>query len=135
MRAARSLWEAMSRHDWSGAASLLAEDFTSEWPVTLERFCGRERFIAVNRDYPGDWKIDILDVIPWRHGAMSRVRVHLAPDVFEALSFFCVEDGLLTYAVEYWVTWGSEAPPEWRTNYAERMKDLPRAGEGPQGSR
>jgi ketosteroid isomerase-like protein len=116
----RSLWERIQARDWEGARSLLADGMICRWPHSDERFEGADNFIAMNRAYPEGWQITIVDVAEIPGGAVSRIRVDQSGTRFHAASFFTVRDGLIEEAVEYWVTDGSEEPPDWRARFAQR---------------
>ena len=121
----RSLWERIQARDWDGARRLLADDMVCRWPHSDERFEGGDDFIAMNRAYPEGWAIEVLDVAEIPGGAVSRIRVEQSGIRFHAASFFDVSDGLIRQAVEYWVTEGSEEPPEWRARYSTRPAGAP----------
>lgn len=108
--------------------ALLPEDFVCDWPASCERFEGRDTFVAVQRDYPAGWSIEMLDVAPWPGGAASRVRVFLAPGVFEAVSFFRFDGTMPQSVVEYWIPWGADERPAWRAHLATAIQPPLRAG-------
>ena len=116
----RSLWERIQARDWEGARKLLADGMVCRWPHSDERFEGADNFIAMNRAYPEGWQITIVDVAEIPDGAVSRIRVDQSGTRFHAASFFTVRDGLIEEAIEYWVTEGSEEPPDWRARFAQR---------------
>ena len=49
-----------------------------------------------------------------------RIRVDQDGMAFHCASFFTLRDGLISEAFEYWVTEGSEEPPEWRARFGKR---------------
>lgn len=115
----RSFWERMQARDWLGARTLLADDMHCTWPVTREIIVGADNFIALNRDYPGAWSIEVLDVLPLSDGRISTVtRVTDGPATFFATSFFTLIDTRIAAITEFW----SDAtnPPFDRTKYAQR---------------
>jgi ketosteroid isomerase-like protein len=116
----RSLWERIQERDWDGARELLADGMVCRWPHSDERFEGADNFIEMNRAYPEGWQITIVDVAEIPGGAVSRIRVDQSGTRFHAASFFAVRDGLIEDAVEYWVTEGSEEPPDWRARLSLR---------------
>jgi hypothetical protein len=116
----RSLWERIQARDWDGARELLADGMVCRWPHSDERFEGADNFIAMNRAYPEGWQITIVDVAEIPGGAVSRIRVEQAGSRFHAASFFTVRNDLIEDAVEYWVTEGSEEPPDWRARFSLR---------------
>ena len=121
----RSLWERIQARDWEGARRLLADDMVCRWPHSDERFEGGDSFIEMNRAYPEGWAIEVIDVEEIPGGAVSRIRVEQAGILFHAASFFEVSDGVIHHVVEYWVTEGSEEPPDWRTRLSRRPAGWP----------
>jgi hypothetical protein len=114
------LWRAFEARDWNAAAALLHDDFVAEWPVSNERFVGREAFIGVNRAYPGDWHITIERVVADGNVVVTQVRVDIEPDSYYALSFFDLKDGLIAKAVDWWPE--PYDPPDWRKGWAEPIR-------------
>jgi hypothetical protein len=110
------LWHAFEARDWDGAAGLLHDDFVAEWPVSYERFVGRDAFIEVNRAYPGDGHITIERVIAQGDTVVTQVRVDIGDESSYALSFFDLKDGLIVKVVDWWPE--PYDPPEWRKNWA-----------------
>jgi hypothetical protein len=121
----RALWERIQARDWDGARRLLADDMVCRWPHSDERFVGADSFLQMNRAYPEGWDIEIVDVADVPGGAVSRIRVTQAGTSFHAASFFEVTGGVIQHAVEYWVTEGSEEPPDWRARFSERPAGWP----------
>lgn len=115
-------WNAIAAHDWAGMADLLHPDVVVEWPASGERIVGRDNVVAVNREYPEGWAIDVLRVIGAGDDVVSEVEVpHEGIGVFRAASFWTVRDGLIESGREYWIGVGAEEPPAWRSRYAERV--------------
>ena len=121
--AVRKFWAAIAARDWAGMADLLHPDVVVEWPASGERIVGRDNVVAVNREYPEGWAIDVLRVIGTDDDvAVSEVEVpHQGLGVFRAASFWTVRDGLIVSGREYWIGVGTEEPPAWRSAYAERV--------------
>jgi SnoaL-like domain len=114
------LWHAFEARDWEGAAALLDDDFVAEWPVSNERFTGRDTFIGVNRAYPGDWQITVERVVAQGDTVVTQVRVDLDGESSYALSFFDLKKGLIVKAVDWWPE--PYDPPEWRKGWAEPIR-------------
>lgn len=96
------LWLAFEARDWEGAAALLYPDLIAEWPLTRERFRGRDAFIKVNRDYPEGWHITTQQVVNGGDRVATQARVVMGDAVDYALSFFEVRDGLITRITDWW---------------------------------
>lgn len=114
------LWLAFEARDWDSAAALLHDDFVAEWPVSNERFVGRDKFIGMNRAYPGDWHITVERVVAQGDVVVTQVRVDIGSDNSYALSFFDLKDGLIVREVDWWPE--PYDPPAWRKAWAEPLK-------------
>ena len=94
----------------------LAPNAIVTWPCTGEVFEGRENFIAVQKDYPGRWRIAVERVVVAADVVVTVVLV--TPEggttpSFHATSFFEFDGaGRIVTITEYWAT--DEEPPEWR---------------------
>jgi len=106
------LWLAFEARDWATASSLLHDDFVGEWPLTGERFTGRDPFIELNRNYPGDWHITVIRSVAQGDTVVTHTEVALDDVVHVALSFFDLKDGLIVKEVDWWPV--PYDPPEWR---------------------
>jgi len=116
------LWSRVQARDWVGVGDLLAEDFVLEWPHDLIRLRGRADFVEFNRSYPEGWSIDVLRIVAEGSTVVSEVRVpHPTVGPHYALSFFEVEDGLITSGREYWVAEAYEEPGADRARWFEPM--------------
>jgi ketosteroid isomerase-like protein len=124
-----ALWERIQARDWAGLHALLAPEVVIEWPASGERIEGPDDVVAVNREYPEGWSIDVLRVVPAPDGqtVTSEVQVpHPEAGTFAVASFWLVRDGLVRAGREYWVQCASEEPPAWRAPYASRYSGRPR---------
>jgi ketosteroid isomerase-like protein len=125
----RGLWERIQARDWPALRALLAPEVVLEWPATGERFEGPDAVVAVNKDYPEGWSIDVVRVVPSPDGetVVSEVEVpHADMGTFAVASFWRVRDGRVTACREYWVQCGAEQAPAWRARYASRYSGRPR---------
>jgi hypothetical protein len=93
-------------------------------PCTGEVFRGRDNFMAVQRHYPGRWRIAIERIVVANECVVSVVKV--TPEggdkpSFHATSFFELTGDKIAAIIEYWAT--DEQPPEWRRDggWAERV--------------
>ena len=114
------LWRAFQDRDWESAAALLHDDFVAEWPVSNERFLGRDAFIGMNRAYPGDWHITIERVIAQGDTVVTQVHVDIGDERSYSLSFFDLQDGLIIKEADWWPE--PYDPPEWRKGWAEPIR-------------
>jgi ketosteroid isomerase-like protein len=112
----RRLYELYQDRDWTAAARLLDEEVRLHMPATDERLAGRERVIALQREYPEPWgDLRVLRVTGDAGTAAAEVEI-VAPDAtHRCAAFWTVRDGRLVDGVEYWVTLGGEtADPQRR---------------------
>ena len=63
---------------------------------------GRDNYLAVQREYPEGWHIEVLRIVDGGDTVVSEVRVDQEGQRFFAASFFELADGRISRAVEYW---------------------------------
>ena len=118
-----SFWEHLSRQNWDSAQKLLHADFVAWWPQSKIRFDGPEKFIGMNRAYPGQHNIQVLRVSTVGDGVISEVEIKsIMPDgqrlhLF-AISFFEFEGDKIIRATEYWAD--TYEAPRWQLQFAVR---------------
>lgn len=113
------LWAQIQARDWAALREVLADDLVVDWPASAERFRGADNFVAIQREYPEGWSIRVLRVQDTGDGVVSEVEVPFAGgDTYRAVTFWTVQAGKITGAVEYWITLGAEQPPLWREKYS-----------------
>ena len=103
-RTVREFWRLFDEARYEDVAPLLRPDCRIYWPNTRELFRGSQKLIAVNRNYPGRWYIEVIEVVPEGERVISVVRVYSkeVPERFYAVSFFTFSQGLVSEIVEYW---------------------------------
>jgi hypothetical protein len=106
--------EAIDTQDWEGLTALLAPGFRAVYHHTGEEFDG-EQFVALNRDYPGQWRFVRDAMVDAGPTAVLRARVSDAtgasPETHYVASFGTVDDaGRLTRLEELWAE--VVAPPQ-----------------------
>ena len=95
---AQALWADIGAQRWDALAAYFLPGALIFWHNTDECFTAEE-FVRANREYPGNWRIEIERVHALADAAATAVRVY-GPDgtSFHAASF-----------------WGDDGPaPEWR---------------------
>jgi ketosteroid isomerase-like protein len=118
----RELWTRTQARNWAGVTELIAPDAIIEWPVSAERFVGRDNYVTMNREYQEGWEIRILRVIASGNEAVSEVEVpHTEMGVYRVVSLWTVEDGQVTRGTEYWTELGGDEPRPDRAAYSERI--------------
>jgi hypothetical protein len=120
----RTFWQTFDAADFDAASEMMATDAVVTWPCTGEVFRGRDNFIAVQKHYPGRWRIAVQKIVEAGEVVITVVKV--TPDggekpSFHATSFFQFDEaGLIGAITEDWVT--DDEPPGWRRGggWAER---------------
>lgn len=67
-------WTAADLRDWDTFAATLADDVLYDLPQTRERIRGKERYLAFNREYPGDWRVRVERIVADGSGRQAAVR-------------------------------------------------------------
>lgn len=97
--------DAIDAQEWETLASLLAPGFRASYAHTGEIF-DRAGFVAVNRNYPGDWRFEREQVVDAGDEAVLRARVSDATgtsdEVHVVATFGSANDGVLTSITEVW---------------------------------
>ncbi len=89
----RSYWAAAEARDWDRFASLLSPDVVYTLAQSRERIHGVERYLAFNRDYPGDWHITLVRVVADAEAAFSWGKVAVGEDEQIGLTVFTFDRG------------------------------------------
>jgi ketosteroid isomerase-like protein len=99
-----AFWRLMASNDFSSVGAVLADEFVLDWPQTNERIRGKERFAAMNTEYPaaGPWRFAVHRIVGNETEAVSDVSITDGVQKAKAISFFTVAAGKITRIVEYW---------------------------------
>jgi hypothetical protein len=108
----------LERRDWEGFAALLDRDVIYEIPQTRERIRGRDRYVAFNAGYPGDWHLEPQVVIGDDHHGSVLFRWTLDGESSLAVAFFEVDHGTITKITDFWPE--PYEPPPGREHLVER---------------
>lgn len=113
-------WSTMATNDFYGAAQLLHEDFTLEWPQSGERIRGGEHFALINTHYPaeGMWHFQINSILAENETVVTDVSVTDGKRQDRAITFSTIRDGKIWKQVEFWPE-PFEAPA-WRAGWVEK---------------
>lgn len=97
-------WQLMASNDFRSVGAVLADDYVLEWPQSKERIRGRDRFAAMNAEYPahGRWMFTIHRLLGNDTEVVSDVGVTDGVQVGRVISFFTVVDGKISRQVEFW---------------------------------
>ena len=113
------LWQRLGRFDFDGAGELLHDDYVCDWPQSKERIRGRQKFVALNSNYPGRWAAKIKRVIVEGDQVASEVTLTWENQTVIVVSFYEVRDGQIYREVDYWPE--PYAAPQARAQWVEQM--------------
>jgi SnoaL-like domain len=103
------LWELIDAQHWDGIRELLDPDARISYMHTGEIF-DADAFIRLNREYPGSWRVDLVDLVGDGHRAVSRARLSDGQDTYWVASFATTSDGRISDLTEVWTDGGQEPP-------------------------
>jgi len=124
----RRYWRLMDAGSWEELLLLLADRFEVCWPQSGMRFAGKESFVAMNRAYPGEGRIDLLRVSPLGDDqVVTEVSLDWqspgkGSEALFAVSFFTFSGDKISSAREYWAN--CHEPPDWQSGYGTRPASL-----------
>ncbi|HWW06470.1 nuclear transport factor 2 family protein [Collimonas sp.] len=100
----QEFWRLMATNDFSSVGVILAEEFVLDWPQSNERIRGKDRFAAMNAEYPanGPWRFSIHRIVGNQTEAVSEVSITDGVQQAKAVTFFTIADSKITRIVEYW---------------------------------
>ena len=113
-----SFADRLERRDWAGFAELLDPSVVYEIPQTRERIRGRERYVAFNAEYGGDWHIEPQVVLGDDHNGSLLFRWTLGGESSFAVAFFEADDDKITRVIDFWPE--PYEPPPGREHLVER---------------
>lgn len=113
----RRLWRLIDARAWDDLAAVFAPDVSVLYVHTGERM-DREGYVALNREYPGVWQADVLDVVASEDRAAARVRVWDDEQAFHTACFVTVADGCISEMIEVWTDESAEVPTDRRPGRA-----------------
>ncbi|HEY9326659.1 MAG TPA: nuclear transport factor 2 family protein [Streptomyces sp.] len=114
-------WTAADVRDWDTFAATLADDVLYDLPQTRERIRGKERYMAFNREYPGDWRVRVERVVADGGGRQAAVRTLVtdAGQESHAVHFFTFDArGRICGITDFWPE--PYEPPAGREHLVER---------------
>ncbi len=112
-----SFWAAFDRFEFEAVAPLLHDDFVFELPQSGERIRGRDNFIAMNRHYPGQWRIAITKLVASDDEVATEITATYGEKNLPAISFFTLRDGQILHIREFWPE--SFPAEEWRAQWVD----------------
>jgi hypothetical protein len=104
------LWERIGRQDWDRLPDLLHPEVQVRYVHSGEVF-DRDGIVALNRDYPGAWLVDVEEIVADGPRAVSRALVYNDDATHFVASFARVEAGRITELTEVWAEAGQLPHP------------------------
>lgn len=103
------LFDRINEQAWGGVAELFTPDARIELAATGEVF-DPASFAAFNASYPGNWRLEVRDVVDSVGRAVVRARVSDPDraDCYQVASFAIVRAGRIAELTE---VWADETPP------------------------
>jgi len=114
----REFWKIFDSRKFAEVKPLLIDDFVCVWPQSNEVIKGADNLIALNKNYPGEWKIDCKRVISSENNAVSEIELMCDGKKVYATSFFEIKDGKISKMTEYWSD--PYDAPKWREKWVEK---------------
>ncbi|MDP4505955.1 nuclear transport factor 2 family protein [Nonomuraea turcica] len=117
--AVHAYFERVERRDWEGFGALLAEDVVYEMPQSRERIRGKAAYLQFNREYPGDWHLQVRRVVADGSHAAAWVDARVGAEHQDACVWFELSgQGLISRIIDYWPE--PYDPPPGREHLVER---------------
>jgi ketosteroid isomerase-like protein len=100
----KEFWDIMQTNDFRAAGELLSDDYVLEWPQSNERIRGRDKFVAINEQYPahGRWRFVINKVVGSEYEAVSNVSFTDGVQSARVISFTTTRNEEIIKQVEFW---------------------------------
>ena len=118
-----ALWDAFDRFEFEAVADLLHDDFVCIWTQSGELIRGRDNFIAVNKHYPGRWRIQVHRLVDGGDVIVTEIHAVDGDDANPAISFFEFTDGKIIKIREFWPD--VMDAQSWRAQWVERLPVSP----------
>ena len=113
----RLYFETMSEREWDDFGALLTEDVVYELPQTGERITGREKYLAFNREYPGDWRSTVTRLIADGATAAASMNFTVGDQELVGLVYLELRGELIARITDFWPE--PYAPPAGREHLVE----------------
>ena len=98
-----AFYTALEARDWQALGALLDDDVVYRVPQTRERVRGREAYVRFNREYPGDWHLELLALHEDDSGGAAEVVFRVAGEEMVNVAFFRLgPPGHIVGIRDYW---------------------------------
>lgn len=95
-------WQTANARDWVGFAATIHPDIEYRVPQTRELIRGREHFVTFYATYPGDWTLDLTEVLVDGDRVVSTTVFHVKQTSQSSITFFTLKDGLVWRIDDWW---------------------------------
>ena len=113
-----AFYAALEARDWQTLGALLDDGVVYAVPQTRERVNGREAYVRFNREYPGDWHLELLALHEDHSGGAAEVGFRVGEAELVNVAFFRFVDGRIAGIRDYWPE--PYDPPPGREHLVER---------------
>lgn len=114
-RALSGLWELIGAQQWDRISELLDPQVRISYVHTGE-VLDAGGFVRLNREYPGTWQVDVVDMVGDADRAVSLAVLRGGLETYWVASFATTRDGRITELTEVWTDGGQEPPPSRRSS-------------------
>ena len=104
------MWARIHAREWDKIAGLLDPAVVVRYVHTGE-VLDADAFVRANSDYPGEWRIDVEEIVGDGQRAASRARVYDDEQSFYVASFATTAGGRITEMTEVWTDTGQPPHP------------------------
>jgi ketosteroid isomerase-like protein len=116
---ARAYWDTIEARDWGAFGELLADDVVYECPQTRERVRGREAYVRFNREFPGDWHVQIVQIVANEGRAVTWTSFKMDDGLDTGIAFLDFDPaGKIVKITDFWPE--PYEPPTNRVHLVER---------------
>jgi predicted ester cyclase len=111
--------ESLEQRDWLRFSGLLAQDVLYELPQTRERISSRAALLQFNKEFPGDWHLELRRIVAEGPNAAAWLDTRIGDEHQDACVWFELDDdGRIAKVTDYWPD--SYEPPAGREHLTER---------------
>jgi hypothetical protein len=71
-------------------------------PQTSERITGKERYLSVNQEYPGDWQLSVTRLVADGSTAAASMNFTVGDERMVGVTFFELDGDLISRVTDFW---------------------------------
>jgi SnoaL-like domain len=96
-------WALANQRNWPAFAELLAPGLRYDVPQTREFIDGAQGYLDLFATWPGDWRVEIQDLICEGRAAVCRIAFIADGELMTGISYFTLDAaGKIERVVDYW---------------------------------